>query len=223
MAITTFTELKAAILDYSTRSELTDVDDDFVLLTEARLNYGAEDSVFPTPRLRVRQMQQRATASLPSGQEFLALPTDHLETIDLQINTSPVRDVRYITPGDFDIKFDNSVSGVPTHFTIIGEEFRFHPLPADTYTVEQIYYKKIPDLATNSTNWLLDAYPNVYLYGGLLELAIYINEDADIEKYGRLFSGSLRGLERSGKASQYAGPLRATTDVKPGSTSVVRA
>ena len=220
MAITNFTELKAAILDYSTRTDLTTQDDDFVLLTEARLNYGSDDPVFPTPPLRVRQMQQRSTATVSA--EFLELPGDFLEAIDFQLNTTPKCDLEYVTPEIFDTRYDTSITGRPSHFTIVGNEFRFYPSPSGSNTAELLYYKKIPDLATNSTNWLLAAYPNIYLYGGLLELSIYVQADADVQKYGRLFSGSLKGMSRSGRDSKYMVPLRARNDVRPPSSRKVR-
>lgn len=221
MAITTFAELKSAIANYYARSDFGAPDDDFVTLTEARLNHGVLDGQFPTPAFRVREMEQRST-STTSG-EYLALPTDFLQAINLKVDKDRDRDLRFVSSVDFDLLLNTSLTGTPCFFTVTGEEFRFSPISTGE-TLEIIYYQKIPALSdTTTTNWLLVTAPNVYLYGGLLEAAIWIQEDADIVKYGRLFSGAASGLASSAKKAKYVGPLRTRSGNLPASNSVVRA
>ena len=83
----TYAELKSNIATYLNRSDLTDAIDTFIDSTEAEFNR----------RLRVKGMIKRATATL-TGQ-YLAVPTDWLEAINLQIDS-----------GDFHLCFNNPLN-----------------------------------------------------------------------------------------------------------------
>ena len=207
MAIATYSALLTAVSDYiGKRTDLGTVDDDFVVLAEARMNYGNYDPQFATPPLRVRQMETRATLS-PTA-EYVALPSDFLEIIALKsTSTSPETSLLSMPSAMFDRKLSNSNSGDPRYYDIVGDNLRINP-PQTTGSLEILYYAAIPALATNDPNWLLTANPAVYLYGTLLEAAIYIDEETDILKYGRLYGGLATAMGFAGKDSGMGHPLR---------------
>jgi hypothetical protein len=66
MAISTYTELKTAIANFLARDDLTSVIPDFIQLAEATMSR----------ELETRSQEKRATATLTSGDEYIALPTD---------------------------------------------------------------------------------------------------------------------------------------------------
>ncbi len=76
-----------------------------------------------------------------------------------------------------------------------------------------VYRTNIPALSdTNTSNWLLDLAPDLYLYGALLESAPYIKEDARIQTWGLGFSSALDGLNTLGLTSTFnAGPMQVRT------------
>ena len=88
--ITNYATLQSAIADYLNRADLTSQIQTFIQFAEADLN----------TRLRTREMIVRATTS--NSDEFVKLPTDWLEGINLQIQggQSPLR---YITLDEADI------------------------------------------------------------------------------------------------------------------------
>lgn len=190
-------------------------------MVEARLNNG-DDGGFPTPPLRVRHMEERSTATITG--EYLALPTDFLDIKSLRITSiTPPRILRPLTTGSFDIIKDGARTGAsPTHYEIVGGELRLNPI-ASSGTLEMIYYEKIPPLVSNDPNWLLTLSPNIYLYGVLLEAAIFTKEQTDIGLYGPLFSGLVQGLNDSGRDSSLEAPLIARSDVRPASRRHARA
>jgi hypothetical protein len=57
-----------------------------------------------------------------------------------------------------------------------------------------IYRQNVPALASNSTNWLLLAAPDIYLYGALLEAAPYLQNDDRIQTWGAGLATALDGL-----------------------------
>lgn len=218
MSIATHAELLTAVSDYiGKRSDLGAVDDDFVVLCEARLNFGNYGSM-PTPPLRVRQMELRADLS-PTG-EYVSLPSDFLDIKYLKVtSTSPECAMQPMPSGMFDRKLTNSSGGTPRWYDIVGTEIRLNPVPTSA-TLEILYYQQIPALATTDPNWLLTANPAIYLYGTLLEAAIYIDQDEDIVKYGSLFSGLIQGMQVAGSDSSRGQPMAMQNPIRPRSGSI---
>ena len=66
MAITSYAELQTAMANWLIRDDLTNRLPEFIDLFEAEVNR----------RLRIQDMETRATATLTSGSDYLALPTD---------------------------------------------------------------------------------------------------------------------------------------------------
>ena len=217
MAISTYSEVLSAAQNWLARSD-ADIQSripEFIALTEEVVTWGSDDPEFMIPRVRARQMEQRATATVSS--EYTALPTDFLEMRQVKLNTDPTTYLSYITPQEFDQRYVSSLTGKPTVFTIVGSEMRVGPTPDTSYTAEMWYYKTIPALTvSNTTNWLLSAAPGVYLYGVMFHAAPYVQAagvgvDADLASdtlyWYRQFASRVNALNKSSQMSQYGGTL----------------
>ena len=181
MAITSYSTLKSAISAWTHRADLADVLDDFIDLTEARLNR----------ELRVSQQETRATTTADS--EYLALPSDLLAIRNIQLNTSPVRELLYVTPMEMDRLAQ--VGEELSRYTIVGDEIQINATSSST--LEIAYYSKIAALSdSNTSNWLLEAHAEVYLYGCLAEAYAYAMDDANEMKYRQLFAEGVAGIKR---------------------------
>ncbi len=205
MAVSTYTELQSAVSNWlGGRTDLTSRIPEFVTLCEAKLNR----------ELFVRQMETRSTTDCDTSDtepEFISLPDDFqsMRRIRLSSVTGKPR-LQFLTGTQADeFRYGSSnTSGQPAYFTIMGSEIELIPTPDDDYTVEMVYRKNIPALATNSTNWLLTLAPDAYLYGTLLESAPYIKEDERIQVWALGFSSALESLNRLGQHSAFnSGPL----------------
>ncbi len=204
MALTTYTELRASIADYLARSDLTSAIPDYIRLTEAKLNRD----------LKCRQMETRSTTVTDTGDdepEFISLPSDFqaMRRIRLSSVTGKPR-LDYLSGAQADEfrYYRANTTGQPTHFTIMGDELELLPTPALEYTIEMVYRKYIPALATNETNWLLTLAPDVYLYGALMEAAPYLHEDERIQTWSQGFNGVIDELNRMSMTSAFnAGPM----------------
>lgn len=206
MSIATYAELQSAIADWAARSDLSTPAPDLIRLCESMLNYGHGEpgEQFYVPPLRVRQMEARTTFTADS--EYESIPVnDFLEVRYLKANTSPETDVKYVTPAQFNEAASSYSSGTPKVYTIVGNEFRFGPAPS-AVTMELGYVQKIPALSdSNTTNWLLAANPNVYLYGALFQGALYTKDDAEVAKFLGLFSGAVRALVAQDRRAKFGG------------------
>jgi len=173
MAIDTYTSLKAAIERWTHRSDLDSYIDDFIDITESRLNR----------ELQVSQQETRVTLSASS--EYISFPTDSISIRAIQLNSSPVRELQYITPIEMDRLADNSTD--LNYYTIEGNQIRLQSVSSDS--IEVIYYTKISALSdANTSNWLLETHPEAYLYGAVSEAFKYAQDDEQASKYVAMFN-----------------------------------
>jgi hypothetical protein len=177
MAITTYSELKSAVADFLNRDDLTSVIPNFIALAEAALNR----------RMRAPEMVTRATVTVDA--EYENRPADWMETIRYQITTNPITVVEFVTPEEAIIqKTKFSTSGVPIFFSTVGTQFQHIPAPDTSYTGELMYYARIAGLSdSNTSNWLLTANPDIYLYATLIQSAPYLKEDERISVWAGIY------------------------------------
>lgn len=208
MSISNYTELQAAAANWLARDDLTLRIPEFVTLCEAKLNR----------ELFVRQMETRSTTTVDISStepEFISLPSDFQAMRRIRLSSVAGKPrLQYLSGAQADERRYSAgdVAAQPAHFTIMGDEMELIPTPDQDYTVEMVYRKYIPALASNATNWLLTLAPDVYLYGTLLESAPYIKEDERIQTWALGLSTALDSLNRLGQTSAYnSGPLSMTT------------
>jgi len=196
MALSTFADLKTSIANYLNRSDLTSVIPDFITLTEAKLNR----------ILRIRPMQKRVSTTLTSGDAFVDLPNDFLEATQIFIDSNPNKVLNYVNANQIELENTQESSGTPSQYTITGDEFQLSPIPDSSYTLKISYYAKIPALSTsNTSNYLLLSYPQVYLYGSLLEAQPYIVNDERITVWMSLFNEAVQLINRDDEQGRYSG------------------
>lgn len=207
MSLANYTELQAAIAAWLARAGdtiITTPAPDFITLAEARINYGSGEpgEPFYSPPLRVEQMLTRATAT-PTG-EYIAVPTDFLEMREFKVNTNPETKLYYSTPQQFAEAASSQNTGTPKTYTIVGGEFRLGPTPTSGLTTELLYYAKVGPLST--TNWLMTAAPNVYLYGSLLEACIFTQDAPEqCQYYFGLFAAAVKALQLQDRRRKFGG------------------
>lgn len=79
------------------------------------------------------------------------------------------------------------------------------PVPNTTYTIELIYYLRIPALSDSATsNWMLTDHPDAYLYGTLYHGMIQLEYTADkIAGVKALFDQTLDQIMEIDKFNRY--------------------
>jgi hypothetical protein len=205
--IVDYPSLQSAVTEYLAREQDTTLlarIPTFIQLAEAKLNR----------QLFVRQMEQRAIAvtdQTSSEPEFIALPTDFQSMRRMRLSSvtgKPCLDFRSGRQLD-EYRFGMSnLAGQPRYFTIFGNEIEIAPSPDKAYTIEMVYRRAVPPLATNDPNWVLSVAPDLYLYGALLEAAPYLKDDNRIQTWGLGFSTALGDLNNLGLTSTFnAGPM----------------
>jgi hypothetical protein len=201
MSIATYAELQTAIANFLNRDDLTSVIPDFIALCEAQINRD------------VRDYRMIAQTNLTLDGKTESLPADWVETIRLNITTGETAEVELASRAELAGRRQEraDASGRPMLFAHVGTSIELFPTPDGSYTGELTYYQKVPDLATNSTNWLLTAAPDIYLYGSLVHSAPYLHEDNRAAMWAAMYQASVEALKAESRRAQYSGPLRLRT------------
>lgn len=204
MALTTYTELKAAIADWIDRDDLTSQIPDFITLAEAEFNRV----------LLVPEREDDVTASVTG--EKLLLPTDFYSVRSMYLNTDPRTLLEQMPLGELRNRWGWQSTGKPQNFAIQnGTELVFGPAPDTTYSVIMNYYKTITALSGSvASNWLLAAHPDIYLYGALCQAAQFMVDDARVPVWQQKHGLDMAQLIQAGHAKAWSGaPMRIRSPV----------
>jgi hypothetical protein len=165
MAITTYSELQAAVGNWLDHGLFAARIPEFIALFEAAANR----------RLRVRE-QEAATTLMPSS-GTAALPADYLAWRRVTWTGSPRVELQYVHPSYLQAAYPSTPSARPRVFTIEGSTLKIRPV--DATALEFDYFQKIPALSDGAaTNWLLAGHPDLYLFGALVEAEMFgVNDE----------------------------------------------
>ncbi len=140
--------------------------------------------------------------------EFLPLPTDYVGLRDVQVQSVPRRQLQYVTPEYADIVAADGTTGVPSYYTIVGNQLRIVPSPATADDVRISYWQSVPALDdTQTSNWLLGEYPDSYLYGSMMHARAYIPDEARSEFIKSSWTAVVAEIQRAGNRSNLGGSL----------------
>ena len=195
MSISTYAELQAAIADWLNRDDLASVVPSFIALAEADINR----------TLRDYRMEKRSKAQLDA--QYSALPGDWLETIRLSLADGSHR-LEMVSDGALaELRAQRrDATGRPTHYTHTAGGLELFPTPDASYEAELVYFAKVPSLSAGvTTNWLLSAAPDVYLYGALTQSAPYLKDDQRASVWAGLYQNALNNLNTASERARYSG------------------
>jgi len=96
-----------------------------------------------------------------------SLPSDYLAWRRVTYMGSPTNDLEYVHPSALRNLYPSRPSGSPQYFSIEGSNLII--MPTGTGNIEFEYYQTIGSLVSGSVNWLMTAWPDVYLFGALCE------------------------------------------------------
>ena len=199
MAITTYAELQTATANWLDRTDLTARIPEFIELSEANFN-------------RVIRQPDMVTKndSFSIASRYNTLPSDTLEIVRIVLDLTPVVVLEYLTPEEIsERRVSMSATGKPYYFTVIGgstNQLEVVPSPDSTYTSSIVYYTRIAALSDSATsNWLLAAHPDIYLFGTLVEAEPYLKNDERMPMWTNRLDKALMALRLQGERELHTG------------------
>jgi hypothetical protein len=201
MALTTRTELLAAIANWLNRSDLsTAIADDFVPLAEAEM------------KRRLRRATESTTIYISAGN--MNGPTDMAAPITLRLSsTVPSLDkpLTFCTPemlGEV-LARNAGVEGRPTHYGFWDGQLQFAPVPDQSYDGILLYYQQLTPLSSIvASNAVLAEAPDAYLFGALLQAAPYLEHDERIPVWQGKFDAAIDQLNKVRDEESYSAGLK---------------
>lgn len=197
--ITSYATLKSAVADYLNRQDLTSVIPTFIQLAEKEFNR----------TLRVREMLNRAQATVEA--QYVSIPYGFIEMRNFRVDTPRGwKSLLAMSPEQIDenrTAFNKNNAGEPKGYSLNpNNSIEITPTPDSSYTVEMTFYQQIPALSdSNTTNWMLDKNPDLYLFGALLQSAPYLKEDERIGVWSGLYRSLFTDIQAESDRAKYAG------------------
>ena len=197
MAIADYSDLQTAVARWlGQRTDLASVVPDFITMAEAEFNR----------TLRLTGQLTRADLAVSSRWTSLATLTAPLAEIrSISLTNGGVRSaLEQLSVNQAQGIYD---TGVPMFYARNGDELEVLPEPTAGYTLELLYWRTVPPLASNSQNFLLTLAPDVYLYRSVLEGAHYIQSPDIVARVEPMYQRALAQLQADDQRRQFGGAL----------------
>lgn len=179
MALATYSDLKTAIANEIERADLTAQIPDFITRAESRINR----------RLRRSNLETEIALTGIEGSRFIALPSNFDTAVALFRNLVSGRELmRPVAPAQMETIATN---GRPNFWCIDGTSLAFER-PCDqgnSFTLRLNAMLGLSDAAP--TNSILTQWPDLYLYGAVVEAAMYMLDDDRMGIYERKFTTTM--------------------------------
>lgn len=178
MAITNYTELQTAISAWSHRSVAEVVD--FIMLAERRINANLNS--------RMAEVESTLTATVDS--RYIALPSSFVYPLALW-RDYPVGTRSEIIYATAEVMGSTvSSSGFPDFYTIDDSNVAFEMPNMEAFSYI-FRYKKLYNIASTTTNDILTNYPDVYLFGALVEASMFAKDMDIMDRWEARFQEAL--------------------------------
>jgi hypothetical protein len=196
MALATYSDLKASIANWLHRSDLDAMIPDFIAMAESRINR----------LMQVRGMEVDAPLTMAPGSRYVALPDDFNTPIALWLESFQPR--LKLTPALADQLVVSPVAGYPEYWAIDGANIAVDKPAASNYPLTLRYHKTLRLSDSSQTNTVLTEYPDLYLFGSLLEAAPYMRDDARIAVWQERFDRAVKEISDNETENRSVAPLR---------------
>lgn len=188
--MTTYAQLLTDVPAWISRTDVATYIPTFVSLFEARVNR----------RLRVRQMETAFAGTIDADNQ-IALPADWAAFKTLWADGSEhspfhSQTLEYVVARNY-------TSGAPMAYAIDGANVRFD----GSGDVVGVYYKNVPGLVANGTNWLCTAAYDAYLFGVLSEAHLYMMDEQRAAALYARADDALNNVTSSDQRDRFSGPL----------------
>jgi hypothetical protein len=179
-----YTQLKAAIADYT---QNTFTEDEYAIFVRQ-----AEQRIYNT--VQFPSLRKNVTGSVSTGNKYLSCPDDFLSVYSMAVIeasgnytyllTKDVNFIRQVYPNP-------TTTGLPKYYALFGPtvsgavisdelSFILGPTPNANYAVELHYYYYPTSIVTAGTSWLGDNLDSVLLYGSLVEAYTFMKGEQDL-------------------------------------------
>lgn len=189
--ISTYSELQAAVIDWSNRSDMSARVPDFIALCESDM------------QVRCKLLEFEATGTIVITAGVGTLPTGFTGLRSAYWDGDLTRPLRYITPDLYDEKAN--IIGMGLWYTTTGTSIKVAPVTDGN--VVATYKARFVPLATTPTNVILTNYPDAYLQGTLVQLHAFTGNDKKLATASALYEGAIDRIKIDNRDRKWAGSV----------------
>lgn len=218
MAIDTYAKLQSEVLDTLDRTDLVAQVTEY---TPGTIDGAVQRGISKCERriirrLRTREFETSTTFSTTSSLETISVPSDFIMAKSMVLQTNP--NVVLAQKDMSQLIGDNPSPSVgqPNSYATFGPNFYFRPIPSTAQSIKLFYYAAPTALSdSNTSNTLLTKYPDLLLYGALIELTAHIQDDARIQLWKGAFDEAIKDITDDNTTNRWSGaPIRSSIDVR---------
>ncbi len=163
-------------------------------------------------------MESDEAVTLASGARTATLPDYFIEPIALYFNISGESrtSLTYCLPQQLPV--NTTSSGRPRYWAVNGSEIEFD-IPADQeYAMTLRMLKRFYLSDTNTTNWLLQNFPNAYFYGALLQSIAFTRDvnPTTMQVWQRMYDRAISAAKKVAGRAKSLAPLRTEIAARSG-------
>jgi len=183
-AVTSYSTLKAAIPGMLKRDGDVQITENVALFIQL-----CESDFYD--RLLLRDEESETSLTATTSQATIPLPSDFIAEIQLWLIVDGQRGapLQKVQPQQLPYYTED---GIPSMWAIDGANVRFDCPSDSAYSVPFRYRRKTVLSDASPTNYLLLRRPDLYLYGSLVQAAMFTEDDAALSKYSTLYDTALR-------------------------------
>ncbi|RLA60754.1 MAG: hypothetical protein DRQ89_12310 [Epsilonproteobacteria bacterium] len=177
--------------------------DNFILLTEARINR----------LLKTREQTGRIAAPTREDEEYYCLPNDYRGMRDIQLNSSlpntehKVTQLHYLSPEQMNVQREKETQS-RMYYTVIANKLQVWPRPPGGCSIEMIYYRELPNLREEEgfdSNWLSESHPDIYNAGITGEIETFAKNYEIADSWFKKLSTMVGELDYADDLERWAG------------------
>ena len=210
MALNNYTGIAASVADWLNRAgftEITDRVEDFILLAHKRI----------IRDVRAPWMEKDAVPSVSDTTGEASLPADYLDNKALvYTDTSETKTFGLVRAPRYVVESQQEATGPCKFYEVNSSKIFVGPMPAAADTFILYYYFEPAAISTSvATNEISDEAPELYLYGALIEAAIFMKDPAVAGIYKGEFDEAKRRIEQYATEHESSGDAMTGRKEKP--------
>lgn len=218
MAIDSYAKLQSEILDTLNRTDLVA---DVTEYSPGTIEGAVQRSISKAERrivrrLRTREFETSTSFSTTASTETVAIPSDFVMAKTFMLTSDPVV---VLVQKDLTTLYNDvpsSATGIPSAFAPFGSSFYLRPIPDSARAAKLFYYQSPTPLSdVNTSNTLLTKYPDLLLYGALIEVTAHVEDDERIQLWKGAFDEAIKDITDDNTLNRWSGaPIRSSIDVR---------
>lgn len=196
MALGTYSELKTSIESWIHRSDLSEQLSDFIALADARINR----------ELVTRSHEIETELTMTTGSRYVEIPAGMNYPIGLWLKAwQPRQKLTQMLPAEMPVRAN--ISGYPEYWAIDGEQIAFDKLASAAHAFDFRYVADRLLSDDNPTNYVLTNYPDLYLWGALVEASTFTRDDQAAAIFDARFTRALNDAQSNENSAREKAPL----------------